>query len=113
MEDRGPFRFLVAAVSGQSYQREQGHWERAPAHQQQADHRFKDGGQQLALSDTYLGAQFRRFRTKLGAPVAIKFARLWRSGNLTSFRPWGSRMLSFMSTLRRTVFLSESWNTHK
>jgi transposase len=26
----------------------------------------------LRLSDTYLGAQFRRFRTKLGAPVAIK-----------------------------------------
>src|SRR5216683_3841666 len=26
----------------------------------------------LRLSNTYLGAQFRRFRTKLGAPVAIK-----------------------------------------
>jgi hypothetical protein len=26
----------------------------------------------LRLSDTYLGAQFPRFRTKLGAPVAIK-----------------------------------------
>jgi transposase len=26
----------------------------------------------LRLSDTYVGAQFRRFRTKLGAPVAIK-----------------------------------------
>jgi transposase len=26
----------------------------------------------LRLSDTYLGAQFRRFRTRLGAPVAIK-----------------------------------------
>jgi transposase len=26
----------------------------------------------LRLSDTYLGVQFRRFRTKLGAPVAIK-----------------------------------------
>jgi transposase len=26
----------------------------------------------LRLSDTYLGAQFRRLRTKLGAPVAIK-----------------------------------------
>src|SRR5260370_15188187 len=48
MGDRGPFRFLVAAVSGQSYQREQGHWERATAHQQQDDHCFKDGGQRLA-----------------------------------------------------------------
>ena len=26
----------------------------------------------LRLSDTYLGAQFRRLRTKLGAPCAIK-----------------------------------------
>ena len=26
----------------------------------------------LRVSNTYLGAQFRRFRTKLGAPVAIK-----------------------------------------
>ena len=26
----------------------------------------------LGVSSTYLGAQFRRFRTKLGAPVAIK-----------------------------------------
>jgi transposase len=26
----------------------------------------------LRLSDTYLGAQFRRFRTRLGAPIAIK-----------------------------------------
>jgi hypothetical protein len=26
----------------------------------------------LRLSNTYLGAQFRRFRTKLGAPIAIK-----------------------------------------
>jgi len=46
--DRLQFRFLVAAVSGQSYQREQGHWERAAANQQQGDHRFKDGGQHLA-----------------------------------------------------------------
>jgi hypothetical protein len=26
----------------------------------------------LRLSDTYLGTQFRRFRTRLGAPIAIK-----------------------------------------
>jgi len=26
----------------------------------------------LRLSNTYLGAQFRRFRTRLGAPIAIK-----------------------------------------
>jgi hypothetical protein len=26
----------------------------------------------LRMSNTYLGAQFRRFRTKLGSPIAIK-----------------------------------------
>src|SRR5438034_11004120 len=26
----------------------------------------------LRMSNTYLGAQFRRFRTRLGAPIAIK-----------------------------------------
>ena len=72
MGDRGPFRFLAVAVSGQSHQREQGHWERAVANQQQGDHRFKDAASTLRLSDTYLGAQFRRFRTRLGVPVAIK-----------------------------------------
>ena len=33
---------------------------------------FKMAASRLRKSDTYLGAQFRRLRTKLGAPVAIK-----------------------------------------
>ena len=33
---------------------------------------LKMAASSLRLSDTYLGAQFRRFRTRLGAPVAIK-----------------------------------------
>lgn len=33
---------------------------------------FKMAASTLRLSDTYLGAQFRRLRTRLGAPVAIK-----------------------------------------
>jgi DNA-binding protein YbaB len=33
---------------------------------------LKRAASSLRLSDTYLGAQFRRLRTKLGAPVAIK-----------------------------------------
>jgi transposase len=33
---------------------------------------LKMAGSTLRLSNTYLGAQFRRRRTKLGAPVAIK-----------------------------------------
>src|SRR5262249_17213491 len=48
MADREPFCFLAAPVPGQSHQWRQDHWQRAAAHQQQSDHRFKDGGQQLA-----------------------------------------------------------------
>jgi transposase len=33
---------------------------------------FKMAASNLRLSDTYLGAQFRRFRSRLGAPVATK-----------------------------------------
>jgi transposase len=33
---------------------------------------LKMAASRLRLSDTYLEAQFRRFRTRLGAPVAIK-----------------------------------------
>src|SRR5437762_9457586 len=33
---------------------------------------LKMAASSLRLSNTYLGAQFRRLRTKLGAPVAIK-----------------------------------------
>lgn len=33
---------------------------------------LKTAASTLRLSDTYLGAQFRRLRTKLGAPIAIK-----------------------------------------
>ena len=33
---------------------------------------FKMAASTLRLSNTYIGAQFRRLRTKLGAPVAIK-----------------------------------------
>jgi transposase len=37
-----------------------------------ATNALKMAASSLRLSNTYLGAQFRRFRTKLGAPVAIK-----------------------------------------
>ena len=33
VEDRGPFRFLVTAVSGQPNQRRQDHWQRPAADQ--------------------------------------------------------------------------------
>src|SRR5437762_8835698 len=33
---------------------------------------LKMAASSLRLSDTYLGAQFRRLRTRLGAPIAIK-----------------------------------------
>jgi transposase len=42
---------------------------------------LKMAASSLRLSDTYLGAQFRRFRTRLGAPV----------GQITT--PWKTRAL--------------------
>jgi hypothetical protein len=63
MGDRGPFRFLATAMSGQSNQRRQDYWERSPADEESGQYLFQDGGQH---------AQFRRFRTKLGSPIAIK-----------------------------------------
>ena len=57
-------------MSGQSDQWREDHRERSAADQQQSDYCFKDGT--LRQSDTYLGAQFRRLRTRLGAPIAIK-----------------------------------------
>jgi hypothetical protein len=72
MERRGPLRFLVAAVSGQSHQRQQGLGKRSAAHEQRASIALKMAASTLRASNTYLGAQFRRFRTNLGAPVAIK-----------------------------------------
>src|SRR5437879_3732371 len=82
MENGGPSRFLAAAVSGQSHlsnrafgprkcmknhgqrptsfgfstQREQGHWERAVAHQQSGQYRSKDGGQHLAAQQNLSGS---------------------------------------------------------
>src|SRR6266853_3014265 len=46
MAGRGPFCFLVAAVSRQSHQRRQNHWKRAAADHQSGHCRFEAGGQQ-------------------------------------------------------------------
>ena len=72
MGDRGSFRFLAAAVSRQSHQRRQNHWERSTADEQSARIALRMAASTLRLSKTYLGAQFRRLRTRLGAPIAIK-----------------------------------------
>jgi hypothetical protein len=72
MEDGEPFCFLAPSMSRQQNQRRQDHWQGTIAHQQSSHRYLKDGGEQLAAYNTYLGAQFRRLRTKLGAPVAIK-----------------------------------------
>src|SRR6201988_5319608 len=47
MGDRGPFCFLAAALSGQSNQRRQSHWERSAADEQSGQYRLEDGGQHL------------------------------------------------------------------
>jgi hypothetical protein len=59
-------------VSGQSHQRQQGLGKRSAAHEQSGHYCLEEAASTLPVSNTYLGAQFRRFRTKLGAPVAIK-----------------------------------------
>jgi transposase len=46
MGDRGPFCFLAAALSGQSHQRRQDHWERSAADEQSGQYRLEDRGQQ-------------------------------------------------------------------
>ena len=72
MRDRAPFRFLAAAVSGQSHQRGQGHWQRPAATDNPISIALKMAASSLRLSDRYWGAQFRRLRAKLGTPLAIK-----------------------------------------
>src|SRR5437660_409057 len=73
VEDGTPFCFLATAVSRQPDQRRQDHWERPIADQQSShENALRMAASTLRLSNTYLGAQFRRLRTKLGAPVAIK-----------------------------------------
>ena len=71
MERRGPLRFLTAAVSGQSHQWRQGLGKRSAAHEQSCKFALWMAASTLRVS-TYLGAQFGPFRTKLGAPVAIR-----------------------------------------
>jgi len=72
MGNRAPFRFLAAAMSGESNQ-----WAkiigkgRLPTNNP-ISIALKIAASTLRLSKTYLGAQFRRFRTRLGAPIAIK-----------------------------------------
>src|SRR5216683_2863699 len=105
MGDRGPFRFMVAAVSGQSHQREQGHWERATAHQQQGDHRFKDGGHHLAakrylsgsavpsIQNQVRGSRFHQGHGGQAGPLGLPHAplrdavRRQRSGDLPGAAP--------------------------
>jgi len=70
MGDRGPFRFLVTSVSGQSNQRSQDHWEGRLPTKNRVSIALKMAASTLRRSSAYLGAQFRRLRTKLGAPIA-------------------------------------------
>src|SRR5437879_9133085 len=56
MENRGPFCFLAAARSGQSHQREQGHWQRPAAHQSSHHYRVEDGGYHLAVKQNLSGS---------------------------------------------------------
>src|SRR6266446_8377913 len=52
MGDRGPFRFLATAVSGQSNQRRQDRWERSPADEESGQ--YRNGGGQHATEKQHL-----------------------------------------------------------
>src|SRR6266576_1279605 len=64
MARRRSFRFLAAAVSGQSHQREQGHWQRSAAHQQSDQYRLEDGGQHMAAKLARLVYRMLRYGMK-------------------------------------------------
>jgi len=71
---------LAEAVSGQQNQWGQSHWERSHATNNRATTVLRMAVHYLRESDSYLGAQFRRFRTRLGLrcdkAMAAKLARL-------------------------------------
>src|SRR5437899_12390159 len=67
MARRRSFRFLAAAVSGQSHQREQGHWQRSAAHQQSDQYRFEDGGQHLAAKQNLAGSTIPSIPNQVGS----------------------------------------------
>ena len=56
MGDRTPFCFLAAAVSGQSHQWPEDHWERSAADQQQGHHRAKNGGHHITAKQYISGS---------------------------------------------------------
>ena len=70
LEDRGAFRLLARAVSGQSHHRRQGD---SQGHHvvNRAATALRLAATTLLRSQSYLGAQYRRLRGKLGAPKAI------------------------------------------
>src|SRR5437879_12780354 len=66
MENGGPFRFLAAAVSGQSHQREQGHWQRATPDQQSDQYRLENGSQHLAAEQNLSGSTIPSIQNQVG-----------------------------------------------
>src|SRR5437879_9108550 len=66
MENRGPFCFLAAARSGQSHQREQGHWQRPAAHQSSHHYRVEDGGYHLAVKQNLSGSAVPSIANQVG-----------------------------------------------
>jgi hypothetical protein len=72
MENGEPFCILAAAVSRQSNQRRQNHWQRETTDQESGQYRLANGSQHLTAKQYILGSAVSPIRTKLGAPVAIK-----------------------------------------
>lgn len=72
MGGRGPFRFLAAAESGQSHRGNKIIGKGRLSTNNRASIALRMAATTLRKSNTYLAAQFRRLRTRLGAPIAIK-----------------------------------------
>jgi hypothetical protein len=71
MENRGALRFVVGALPRQLYQWRQSACSRDSSCAQPRGTALRLGASTLLKSQTYLGAQYRRLRSKLGAPKAI------------------------------------------
>src|SRR5215469_2444360 len=112
VENGTPFCFLVAAVSRQSDQRRQNHWERPIADQQSSHECIEDGGEHLTTQQYLFGGtvsptknQARRSRCHQGygcqaGSIGVSNAALWhdirrpRSGVLRRSAPQTANQLS-------------------
>jgi len=77
MERRGPLRFLVAAVSGQSHQRQQGLGKRSAAHEQSGQYCLEDGSQHFTGKQHLSGSAVSPIQNQSRRPRCDQSWRDW------------------------------------